>query len=485
MKKILITLILFLINLSLQAQSLRGLSLNSYKYLVVEFATWNATKNKIIKELNNYGFNVIDSDDNFPSDLEENPSLALYVSSVESCRVDCKTTITLSTINGPIWTNSSNSGISALNAAKKALKPFSSVRYKYDANKKIINKEFSNSDIDINSEESIRTYFTNNGAENIEGIWEHRGGNSTYKLIIIKEGIKYNGYVISEINNWKKGEFKANFELAATNEIVTINWLMSNKVTNNKEVGTVTNNAFIEFNINGVESVLYRVFPKLNSGNSESVSPNGWAGNGSGIIISKSGHIITNYHVIKNISEVEVEFLVNDEIENYNAEIIQSDKVNDLAILKIHDINFESLNEINYNFKLNSSDVGTKVYAFGYPMALSIMGKELKVTDGIISSKTGYDGDITCYQISAPIQGGNSGGPLFDNKGNLIGINSSGLSKEIADNVGYSIKTSYVNNLIDVLPKSISLPSSKKLANLDLVEQIKEIKKYVVLIKVK
>ena len=151
---------------------------------------------------------------------------------------------------------------------------------------------------------------------------------------------------------------------------------MSNKVTNNKEVGTVTNNAFIEFNINGEESVLYRVFQKLNSGNSESA--NGWAGNGSGIIISKSGHIITNYHVIKNISEVEVEFLVNDEIENYNAEIIQSDKVNDLAILKIHDINFESLNEINYNFKLNSSDVGTIVYAFGYPMALSIMGKRIK-----------------------------------------------------------------------------------------------------------
>lgn len=485
MKKTLITLILFLINIGLQAQSIRGLSLNSYKYLVVEYATWGITKNKLIKEFNNYGFNVIDSDDNFPSDLEENPSLAIYVSSSENCGgYNCKATITLSTINGPIWTNSSTGG-SAPNAAKKALKPFSSFRYKYDANKKIINKEFSNPDIDINSEESIRNYFTNNGAENIEGIWEHRGGNSTYKLIIIKEGIKYNGYIISEINNWKKGEFKANFELAATNEIVTINWLMSNKVTNNKEVGTVTNNAFIEFNIDGVEAVLYRVFPKLNSNNSVSVSPDGWAGNGSGIIISKSGYIITNYHVIENTSEVEVEFLVNDEIENYNAEIIQSDKVNDLAILKIHDINFESLNEINYNFKLNSSDVGTKVYAFGYPMALSIMGKELKVTDGIISSKTGYDGDITCYQISAPIQGGNSGGPLFDNKGNLIGINSSGLSKEIADNVGYSIKTSYVNNLIDVLPKSINLPSSQKLANLDLVEQIKEIKKYVVLIKVK
>jgi hypothetical protein len=57
--------------------------------------------------------------------------------------------------------------------------------------------------------------------------------------------------------------------------------------------------------------------------------------------------------------------------------------------------------------------------------------------------------------------------------------------QDLADNVGYSIKTSYVQNLIDVLPKSIDLPSSTKLTNLPLTEQIKEISKYVVLIKVK
>jgi serine protease Do len=118
-------------------------------------------------------------------------------------------------------------------------------------------------------------------------------------------------------------------------------------------------------------------------------------------------------------------------------------------------------------------------------MALSVMGKEIKITDGIISSKSGYDGNITTYQITAPIQGGNSGGPLFDDKGNFIGINSSGLKKDFADNVGYTIKSSYVLNLIDVLPKSIDLPSSTKLQSLPLTEQIKEISKYVVLVKVK
>ena len=72
---------------------------------------------------------------------------------------------------------------------------------------------------------------------------------------------------------------------------------------------------------------------------------------------------------------------------------------------------------------------------------------------------------------------------MFDDKGNFIGINSSGIKE--ADNVGYSIKTIYVLNLIDILPKAIDLPSNTKLHSLPLTEQITEISKYVVLVKVK
>ena len=220
--------------------------------------------------------------------------------------------------------------------------------------------------------------------------------------------------------------------------------------------------------------------------NSKKIKRSGeWSGNGSGIIISRAGYIVTNHHVIEDANEIEVEFIIDGEIKKFNAQTVQSDKVNDLAIIKIFDINFDGLDNLPYNFKTRSSDVGTKVYAYGYPMALSLMGKEIKITDGIISSKSGFDGDITSYQITAPIQAGNSGGPLFDDNGNFIGINSSGLSKDIADNVGYTIKSGYVLNLIDVIPKSIDLPSSTKLQSLPLTEQIKEISKYVVLVKVK
>jgi S1-C subfamily serine protease/antitoxin component YwqK of YwqJK toxin-antitoxin module len=211
----------------------------------------------------------------------------------------------------------------------------------------------------------------------------------------------------------------------------------------------------------------------------------GWKGNGSGLILSKNGYIVTNHHVIENASSIEVEFKYKNEIKSFKAEVITSDAINDLAIIKINDEDFSSLYQIPYTLKTRSSDVGTSVFALGYPMALTIMGKEVKFTDGKISSKTGFQGDITTYQTTVPIQPGNSGGPLFDTNGNLIGINSSGIDKSMADNVAYSIKSSYVLNLIDVLPDSIPIPSSTILASKPLTEQIKILSDYVVLIKVK
>lgn len=361
------------------------------------------------------------------------------------------------------------------------------VRYNSALTPSFVNNNPSeNLKVDVKSESAIREYLDNNGADYLEGIWDYSStGDSQYRLAIIKNEYKYEAFILEGNGYWRKGDLKATFEPAATDEVVTINWTMGDKKEIRKTVGIVKNNAVIEFKL-GSDVMLYRIYPKLDQTSEKKKVKNGeWAGNGSGLILNTSGYIVTNYHVVEDADEIEVEFIVNHEVQKYNAEVVQLDKVNDLAIIKIFDMNFDGLDNLPYNFKTESSDVGTKVYAYGYPMALSIMGKEIKITDGIISSKTGFDGDVTTYQITAPIQGGNSGGPLFDDKGNFLGINSSGLRKDIADNVGYTIKSNYVKNLLDVLPKNIDLPSNRMLETLSLVEQIKEISKYVVLIKVK
>ena len=348
---------------------------------------------------------------------------------------------------------------------------------------------FPSDELGNKDEVFLKKYFKENKTPLIEGVYtiKSKKENLNYKVAVLEriDGM-FIGYQLSgfmrNAENWKPWEVRMTIEKTSVEGFYNLTWNNDYKIQEVSDIIEFKNGALTTF---GSYNMI-KLYPMLESSSTSSKNKTGeWIGNGSGIIISKSGYIVTNHHVIEDADDIEVEFIIDGEVKKFNAEIVQVDKTNDLAVIKIFDINFDGLDDLPYNFKTRSSDVGTKVYAFGYPKALTGMGKEIKLTDGIISSKSGFDGDITTYQITAPIQGGNSGGPLFDDKGNFIGINSSGLRADIADNVGYTIKSSYVMNLIDVLPKSIDLPSNTKLQTLTLTEQIKEISKYVVLVKVK
>ena len=357
--------------------------------------------------------------------------------------------------------------------------------YKFDSLKTPNNNKKYAGDFNFHNEKSIREYLDNTGLDPIEGIWEYASSEQNsdveYKLLILYEDYKYVVYIIDGKSVWRSGDKKAEFETAVSDEILTIKWTMGDKTTVNKVVGSNKDNSIIEFNITG-KTLLYKVFPKFGE---RRFKKGEWSGNGSGLIISKEGYIVTNHHVIDRASLLEVEFKNDDGVKKYKAEVINSDESTDLAILKIVDENFKGFEETpNYNFKTELADVGNRVYAYGYPMALSIMGKEIKITDGLINSKTGFKGDVKTYQISAPIQGGNSGGPLFNEDGDFVGVNSSGLTKEVADNVGYSIKSNYVLNLINALPQKIELPYSYTISWLSTEKQIKRLSQYVVLVKV-
>ncbi len=208
-------------------------------------------------------------------------------------------------------------------------------------------------------------------------------------------------------------------------------------------------------------------------------------GQGSGVILTKDGIIATNNHVIEGAKKINIQMLYENDIQNMNAKILRTNPNNDLAILKIDDKKFKGFSDIPYVIKNDTVDIATEVYALGYPLALSIMGTDVKFTEGRISSKTGFQGDVTSYQISNPIQPGNSGGPVFNYDGEIIGIVSSKVQSKAADNVGYAIKSSHIFTFIDALPQKISLNTSDNLlSKLSLTEQIKLVKDFIVMIKV-
>lgn len=203
--------------------------------------------------------------------------------------------------------------------------------------------------------------------------------------------------------------------------------------------------------------------------------PNEWTGTGFAI---GTGYLVTNYHVVENAKSIKIQGVKGYFGASLNASVVSTDKKNDLAIIKINDSQFNGFGTIPYKVKTTISDVGEDIFVLGYPLTTT-MGDEIKLTTGVISSKTGFQGDMSLYQVSAPVQPGNSGGPLFDSKGNVIGIVS---AKHVgAENVGYAIKATYLNNLIES-SIGITLPANNTISVLSLSEKVKRVKNFVFLI---
>ncbi len=197
---------------------------------------------------------------------------------------------------------------------------------------------------------------------------------------------------------------------------------------------------------------------------------------GSGFAIGDN-YIVTNYHVIESSNTIRIRG-INGDFHNYvKATVAKQDIQNDIAILKVE--GNVSIDPIPFSINSSTYDVGEDIFVLGYPLTAT-MGEEIKLTTGVISSQTGFQGSISNYQISAPIQPGNSGGPLFDKSGNIIGIVS---AKHLeTENVGYAIKISYLENLLDLLPLNVNKVNN--LINMPLTEQVKSVKKFIYIIEV-
>ena len=201
------------------------------------------------------------------------------------------------------------------------------------------------------------------------------------------------------------------------------------------------------------------------------------SGSGSGFAISDNGYIATCYHVIADAKAIRIKG-VNGSFENaFNVKVVATDEQNDLAILKIDDTRFS---QIPYFFAAELSDVGESVFVLGYPQTQHL-GEELKLTTGVISSRSGYRGDITTYQISAQVLPGNSGCPLFDDEGKVIGVVS---AKYIEPNVSYAVKLTYLKLLIEKSKINLRQPVSSTIAGKSLADKVKSLRNFVYIIEV-
>jgi len=178
---------------------------------------------------------------------------------------------------------------------------------------------------------------------------------------------------------------------------------------------------------------------------------------GSGFFVNDNGYLVSNYHVIEICQAVGVPL----DGQIFPVKILASDIVNDLIVGKIE------LNGKNPYLSINTEGayLGDNILAAGFPLD-NDLSESIKVTRGIVSSMSGIGNNYSQYQIDAAVQGGNSGGPLLDDKGTVVGVVVSQIDKVrylaeenyIPENVNFAVKS---QNL-DIFLKANSVPLPNK-----------------------
>ncbi|WP_410221270.1 serine protease [Pedobacter sp.] len=198
---------------------------------------------------------------------------------------------------------------------------------------------------------------------------------------------------------------------------------------------------------------------------------------GTGFAVSANGYIATNYHVISGADSVYVQ---NNKGISYKVNAIYTDSQNDIAILKITDKSF-NLPGLPYAIRRGLSGIGEPVFTLGFPKDDIVLG------DGYVSSKTGINGDTLAYQVAIPVNPGNSGGPLLDNNGNIVGIINGKENK--TDGATFAVKSKYIMEALNAIPqdslnRKVAYGKKSQLQGLKRNKQVEKMQDYVFMIKV-
>jgi S1-C subfamily serine protease len=184
---------------------------------------------------------------------------------------------------------------------------------------------------------------------------------------------------------------------------------------------------------------------------------------GTGFVVSSSGHIVTNNHVIGEcVGDVHGN-LVGEATNKLR--VVSTDQTNDLALLQATG-NFKDIATI----RATAVRSGDPIVVIGFPFH-GLLTSDFTVTTGIISSLAGLFNDTRFLQISAPVQPGNSGGPLLDTRGTIVGVVAEKLNAlkvakatgEIPENISFAIKTGALRDFLDnsVVPYRTSEPTTE------------------------
>jgi serine protease Do len=204
---------------------------------------------------------------------------------------------------------------------------------------------------------------------------------------------------------------------------------------------------------------------------------------GTGFLIDPNGYLITNAHVVRNATVVDVQ----NPIGEYRARIIQLDHQADLALLKIDDTSFHAFAGLPYGISKTDGELGEDLFTLGYPRP------EIVYNKGYLSAETGFQGDTTTFQLTIAANPGNSGTPVLNSEGEVMGIVSS--SQQNAQGMVFAVRSKNIFQTIDAMKSDstlqktdstlshLKMPLISSLRGMGRSQQIKRLKDYIFIVK--
>ncbi|HTO15718.1 MAG TPA: serine protease [Edaphocola sp.] len=196
---------------------------------------------------------------------------------------------------------------------------------------------------------------------------------------------------------------------------------------------------------------------------------------GSAFAISEDGYFTTNYHVVEKADSV---FIQTKDGVHHKVTVVKVNPETDLAILKISDENFKLPSRLPYTIDKRVAKLGQKIFSIGFPK------DDVVYNEGYVSAAKGFDDNTLTYQLEITANPGQSGAPIFDNNGNIIGI----ITGKQLNTTGttFAVHAEQLLKLIDELPKSekINLSNKNKYKNLERTEQVGLLQDFVCSVKV-
>jgi S1-C subfamily serine protease len=463
------TLLLLMAMLSLHTVSAFGGDINSCKYLVV--SEFTSDPYGIAKELRAQAsaksFIVIST----VADVSPSDSLKTCVMSGSWSREAVGGQVSVRVVDAPSGAliGEASAGAARMGVSRtvravvaKIYSQLGYTGYDEDVYRVRIHREYPARPALAITEEQIKKSEPRN---HVEGIWSDT--RDQYRLGIVPaapgSGADYAAVVLqSNSPVWQPGEIKAEIRRTASPDVFTCTYFLADK----KPAGTtltLEHDSMLRGSLatpNGpFELLLVRVWPRISEESASTTSAKGGV-SGTGFLLSRRGLLATNWHVVADAKNISVAFPGWNN--SASAEVVIRDMVNDLAVLRVTDPAVLTGTCAEMPFQLASSNgvrLGEHVSTVGYPLT-SMLGSNPKFSEGVVSSKSGLQDDPRSLQISAQVQPGSSGSPLFDPDGNIVGVVVATLDpagvyhadSAIPQNVNFAIKTDYLLNLLAMLP---------------------------------